>query len=352
VKGFSNAVSLSGGIMRDYTSEDKKNKFPPKDSFNRSIDYLRISVTDRCNLKCIYCKPKDKLKDFNKSDILTPEEIVRFVRIACKFGLKKVRITGGEPLLNEQIIPLIESIKKTGIRDLSLTTNGIMLAEKADDLKKAGLDRVNISLDTMNRDKYKTMTGGGDISAVWKSIERAEEAGLSPVKINVVPIRGLNDDEIVSFASLTLDRDYHVRFIEFMPSACGIWDKDRCVGSEEIKEKMLGLGELEKIEFKGKGPSRNYRINGAKGVIGLISPLTDHFCGFCNRLRLTADGKIRPCLFSDQKIDIRTPIRNGASDSEIEELFLSSVKAKPEKHYLHENKTSHASLVSMSQIGG
>jgi cyclic pyranopterin phosphate synthase len=323
------------------------------DSYNRQIDYLRISITDRCNLKCVYCMPSKGLNYFGDTEIMTDEEIVRVVRIARKYYLRKVRITGGEPLLRKNITALISAIKETGIRDLSLTTNGIKLSGIAQELKKAGLDRVNISLDTMNAWRYKEMTNGGDISRVWESVHESERVGLSPVKINVVPIRGLNDDEIPAFASLTFEKNYHMRFIEFMPATGdGMWRKEKCVSAPEILEKISTLGKVERIEYRGKGPSRNYRLKGAAGVIGIISPLSDHFCGFCNRLRLTSDGKIRPCLFSKKEIDIRTPMRDGASDEEIERLFLRAVSIKPEKHLLNEGKEGSGAIQSMSKIGG
>ncbi len=339
--------------MNISSRKPKNRKQAMKDPYNRRIDYLRISVTDKCNLKCVYCMPKRGLKYFEKSEILTSEEIVRFVRIAHQHGLRKVRITGGEPLMKKDIISLISSIKETGIRDLSLTTNGIMLSELARKLKKAGLDRVNISLDSMAADRYKTITNGGDINRVLEAIEEAERVGLSPVKINVVPIRGLNDAEILSFASLTFDKNYHIRFIEFMPVGCNeIWRKDRCISSAEVIEIISKLGNLERLEFKGKGPSRNYRIKGAKGVIGIISPLSDHFCGFCNRLRLTTDGKIKPCLFSKVAIDIKTPMRSRASDREIEKLFFDSIKVKPQRHLFQEDVASSWLPEAMSKIGG
>ncbi|MEE8329499.1 MAG: GTP 3',8-cyclase MoaA [Thermodesulfovibrionia bacterium] len=332
-------------------SADKRSSL--EDSYKRRIDYLRVSITDKCNLKCVYCMPKKGIKHFDDSEILTSEEIVRFVRIARKNGLRKVRITGGEPLMRKDILSLVSSIKKTGIRDLSLTTNGIMLSKYAGKLKKAGLDRANISLDTMDADKFRTITNGGDISRVWEAVEAAEEVRLSPVKINVVPIRGFNDDEILSFAGLTFDKNYHIRFIEFMPVGFNeLWTKEKCISSKEIIDSISKLGSLERLPFRGKGPSRNYRIKGAKGVIGIISPLTDHFCGFCNRLRLTTDGKIRPCLFSEKEVDIKTPMRSGASDEEIERLFFDSIKVKPQRHMLNENVSSSWFLKSMSKIGG
>jgi cyclic pyranopterin phosphate synthase len=297
--------------------------------------------------------PSEGLKFLKEKEVMTNDEILRFVRIASKHGLRKVRITGGEPLVRRNIISLISAIKKTGICDLSITTNGIILSKVAGDLKKAGLDRVNISLDTMNPEKYRTITKGGNIDSVWQSIRQAEKSGLTPVKINVVPIRGLNDNEILSFASLTFKHDYHIRFIEFMPASCnGIWEKNICVTSEETMKRISALGILERLRFKGRGPSRNYRIRGAVGVIGFISPLSDHFCDYCNRLRLTANGEIRPCLFSNIKVDIKTPMRNGASDEEIDNLFCQAVKVKPQRHLLNENVTSASHLKAMSAIGG
>jgi cyclic pyranopterin phosphate synthase len=331
-----------------------KNKIQPiKDSYNRRIDYLRISITDKCNLKCVYCMPSKGVKYFKESDVLTDEEIVRFVRIAHKHGLRKVRITGGEPLVRKNILQLVSSLKKIGIRDLSLTTNGILLSRLAGDLKQAGLDRVNISLDTMDAEIYREITKEGDIECVWESIREAERVNLTPVKINVVPIRGLNDGEISSFASLTFKNNYHIRFIEFMPANCsGIWAKDKCVNSAEILQKISGLGDLRRLKFKGRGPSRNFRFRGAAGVIGIISPISDHFCGYCNRLRLTADGKIRPCLFSKEEIDIKTPMRAGASDDEMEDLFRRAVKIKPQRHLVNEDPSSAGHLKTMSKIGG
>lgn len=331
----------------------KNGSQPLKDSFNRRIDYLRVSVTDRCNLKCVYCTPSKGLRHFREPDLLTDEEIIRFITIALRHGLRKVRITGGEPLLRKNILQLIASIKKTGIRELSLTTNGLMLSRSARELKAAGLDRVNISLDTLDADKYKSIANGGDINLVRDSIRAAEHAGLVPVKINMVPIRGVNDDEIMSFASLTISENFHVRFIEFMPANCnGLWTREKCVPASEVIKKISGLGSLRKLRFKGIGPSRNYRIKGAEGVIGIISPVSDHFCNFCNRLRLTANGKVRPCLFANKEIDIRTPMRSGASDNDIDRLFLRAVSVKPEGHKLHTLMSGNSPVTSMSKIGG
>lgn len=324
-----------------------------QDSFERQIDYLRVSITDRCNLKCIYCSPDKKHKYFKQTEILTADEIIRFVRIAHKNGLMKVRITGGEPLMRKDIISIVSGIKKIGIQDLSMTTNGIMLACKAVELKRAGLDRINISLDTLDARRYSNMTQGGNIQHVWEAVNEAERVGLDPVKINVVPIRGVNDDEILKFASLTFDKNYHIRFIELMPvGRKGIFKPDACVKKSELIERISALGELILLEFKGKGPSRNYRIKGAKGIIGFISPISDCFCDYCNRLRLTAHGRIRPCLFSDIEVDIRTPMRNGISDEELEALFYRAVTVKPSGHYFGKDSRPFSAPASMSEIGG
>jgi cyclic pyranopterin phosphate synthase len=334
-------------------STPEKNNAAPRDAFKRRIDYLRISVTDRCNLRCLYCAPRDgRAKYHSPAEMLTAAEITRFVRIAHAHGLRKVRITGGEPLLRNDITTLVSSIKAVGVRDLSLTTNGIFLAAMAEALKRAGLDRVNISLDTMEADRFRALTSGGDIHSVWESLARAEKAGLSPVKINMVPMRGINDDEVAAFAALTLKKDYHIRFIELMP----VGDHGDLAGKAylptgETMKRVSVLGRLLSLPFRGKGPSRNFRIQGAKGVIGFISPMSDHFCRWCNRLRLTSLGRIRPCLFSATEIDIKTPMRAGASDEELGRLFLSAVMAKPEGHSLAGEKP-FISADSMSQIGG
>ncbi len=339
--------------MNNNSKHTENSSGPLIDKFNRKIDYLRISITDKCNLKCVYCTPEKALKHFNTSEILTDDEIIRFVKVAHRHGLSKVRITGGEPLLRKNITGLISAIRDIGIHDLSLTTNGLMLASLVGKLKDAGLTRVNISLDTLDADRYKVITRGGNIALVWKAIKAAESAGLTPVKINIVPIKGINDHEVEAFAALTIDNNYHIRFIEFMPAVTGgIWASDKYVKSGQILKKISALGNLEPFKFRGTGPSRNFRLKGAKGVIGIISPLSDHFCKHCNRLRLTANGRLRPCLFSKETIDIKTPLRNGISDDQLERLFLQSVKAKPKGHGLKDKQIRSSPISTMSEIGG
>jgi cyclic pyranopterin phosphate synthase len=322
-----------------------------KDRFNREIDYLRISVTDRCNLGCVYCMPGKRPRTASPSKVLTSEEAVRLVKVATRFDVRKVRLTGGEPLLRKDILDIIREVKGLGIRDLSLTTNGIKLAEMAEDLKEAGIDRLNISLDSMKPERYRSMTDGGELEKVLSGINAAERVGLEPIKINMVPIRGVNDNEIEDFARITLEKPYHIRFLEFMPSGREkLWDDKRCIKSEEIRKRVEAIGDLRKLEFKGKGPSRNYRFKDAPGYVGFISPLSHSFCYMCNRLRVNALGKIRPCLFAKESVDILGPMRKGATDDELAELILKAIELKPEGNYL--SGPSKASIRSMSSIGG
>jgi cyclic pyranopterin phosphate synthase len=326
---------------------------PFRDSFNRTIDYLRISITDRCNLRCIYCMPEKGRTCYPGADILTSDEIIRVVRIAAAHGVRKVRLTGGEPLLRGDILSLVRRIKSVGISDLSITTNGQRLACIARELKTAGLDRVNISLDTLNAERYRLITRGGDIEHVWAAVREAERVGLAPIKINVVPIRGVNDDEVKKIAGLTMYMNVHVRFIEFMPvSENRYWNNDAYLRKEEIMERVAEAGSLIPREFRGGGPSRNYMYDGALGVIGFVSALSDCFCASCNRLRLTSIGRLRPCLFSPQEVDMRTPLRSGASDEELELLYRQAVLSKPARHAFRENAGGSADISAMSRIGG
>ncbi len=322
-----------------------------KDRFEREIDYLRISITDKCNLGCTYCMPHMKPKTFKADEVLTGEEVLRIVRVARDFGVHRVRLTGGEPLLRDDILDLVRGIKEAGVPDLSLTTNGMFLKDRAAALKEAGLDRLNVSLDTMRADRFKEITGGGELLKVLDGIDEAERVGLSPIKLNTVPIRGVNDDEVVEFARMTVERPVHVRFIELMPSRKD-WEDDKCVKSAEVKERIeKELGPLEKRIFKGRGPSRNFTLPGAKGIVGFISAVSHSFCYDCNRMRVTAVGKIRPCLFNKTEIDLLAPMREGADDAEISRLFKLAIDSKPEGNYLKKPE-DNKSIDSMSSIGG
>lgn len=325
------------------------------DHSNRCIDYLRISVTDRCNLSCLYCKPRSQMQVLPHRDILRYEEIGRIVAVAVPMGISHIRITGGEPLLRRGVIDFIGSLSSVnGIEDISVTTNGVLLEKMAAGLRTAGVTRLNISLDSLEAEKFRKITGLGAWDKVWRGIETAEEIGFEPIKINMVPVKGVNDDELLDFARLTLKRALHVRFIEFMPiGANDRWHKDQCVSAGDIRTLIeRELGPLEPFtRSQGAGPSSNYQIAGARGVIGFISPISKHFCGSCRRLRLTADGKIRPCLLSDSEIDLKSPLRGGCNDAELERLLRKALEIKPERHYINEKPDSCFDR-TMSRIGG
>lgn len=328
---------------------------PLYDPHNRRIDYLRISVTDRCNLSCVYCKPKAGMKVLPHREILSYEEMLRLVAVAAPLGITRVRVTGGEPLVRRGIVAFIAALTAQGaLEDISITTNGVLLDEMADGLFEAGKPRLNISLDSLNAQKFRKITGGDHYDQVWRGINRAEELGFFPLKLNMVPVRGMNDDEVAAFARLTLDRRFHVRFIEYMPiGPDDRWRRDSCVPADEIRaiiEREVGpLAPF--ISKNSAGPSDNYQLPGAVGVIGFISPITRHFCASCRRLRLTADGKIRPCLLSDTEIDIKSPLRGGCDDAELERLFRLALDIKPDRHYVNETETCRFQR-TMSRIGG
>ena len=326
---------------------------PIQDKYNRIIDYMRISVTDRCNLRCIYCMPSEGIRPVAHKDILRYEEIMRVVSAAAKLGVKKIRITGGEPLTRKNLSILIASIHDVkSIEDISLTTNGVLLRKQVRELAAAGLNRVNVSLDSLNPDKYREITRGGDLNNVFEGMGEAQQAGLSPIKINMVPIRGFNDDEIEAFAQLTMKTPIQVRFIEFMPiGASAIWSEEKYISSEEIKGRVSSIAPLHPVKLRRSGPARYYRFEHAPGVVGFISPITHHFCRSCNRLRLTSEGKLRPCLFSETEIDLKSAMRCGADDDEIERLIRLSIEIKPKGHTIDHEK-SFAHLKPMSRIGG
>ena len=320
------------------------------DSFQRPIDYLRISVTDRCNLRCVYCMPTEGIDLLAHEDVLSYEEIYRVATAAAELGIKKVRITGGEPLVRIGLSSLIGMLAQIdAIDDIALTTNGILLAQHADELKAAGLRRVNISLDTLKPDKFRLITRGGDLDSVLEGIEAAGTAGLNPIKINVVVMAGSNDDELTDFACKTVDDGWHVRFIEHMPFNSEMASSS-FVSVNEVRERLASLGELEPCTFKGNGPAKYYRLPQAKGTIGFITPVSEHFCFHCNRLRLTADGKLRPCLLSEQEIDLRQPLRQGISAEELKKLIKRAVDSKPRKHKLAEGLVPRNR--PFSQVGG
>ena len=322
----------------------------PVDSFGRSIDYLRISVTDRCNLRCIYCMPPEGVPHISHSEILSYEEIRLVVQAAAQLGIRRIRLTGGEPLVRADFPELVKMLSRIdGVMELSLTTNGALLKDYAQVLKQAGLSRVNVSLDTLRADRFQDITRLGELEDVHAGIEAAKEVGLYPIKINTVVIRGINDGEILDFARMTYTEGWHVRFIELMPFK-GVAQP---VPSVEVQQHVSSLGRLEPcMSITGNGPARYYRLAGGQGTIGFINPLTEiYFCSRCNRMRLTPDGKLRPCLLGDDEIDLRTPLRSNASMDELKRLILKAVASKPEHHHLKDTNDRPLER-KMSQIGG
>ncbi len=315
---------------------------------------MRISITDRCNLRCVYCVPRGGLPKLDHGEILTYEEILRLARIGVKLGIFKIRLTGGEPLVRKGIFEFIPQLAALpGLKELSLTTNGIFLRDNIEKIHSGGIKRINVSLDTLNREKYKEITGFDGFQQVWEGIDLARELNINPIKINIVPIRGLNDDEVLDFANLSFHYPYHIRFIEHMPvGTAGSDVRTHHVRTSLIKTQIGQLGKLmpiSKTEFDG--PAERFKFEGASGEIGFISPLTEHFCHMCNRLRLTAEGHLRVCLLSDQEYDLKGPMRGGASDHDLEQIFLKAIRNKPRKHHL-DSQDSRLSSRQMSSIGG
>lgn len=329
------------------------------DSFQRPINYLRVSVTDRCNLHCIYCNPHKERTLLPRQDILSYEEIIRIVSAAVELGITRIRLTGGEPTVRDGIANLVEMISEIeNVDDISLTTNGLLLSKFAAQLKRAGLKRVNISLDTLSREKYRQITGQDNFDAVIEGIMAAKTCKLTPVKINMVVMRSINDDEILSFARKTIDDDWNVRFIELMPNGCA--ENSTCsfhspcstfISAGEIKQKIEVLGVLEpSFTTSGNGPAKYFKLPGSRGTIGFITPITEHFCFGCNRLRLTSDGKLLPCLMSDEEVNTREMLRANCSKEQLKGLICEAIARKPRGHRLIEGISPR--LRTMSQVGG
>lgn len=329
-----------------------------RDKFEREINYLRVSITDRCNLHCTYCRPKEGFSLQGHDDILRYEEIIRIVSVAVKMGLTKVRITGGEPLVRRGFIDFIASLKRiSGLQDISLTTNGILLEEFAQNIFNAGIRRINISLDSLNKNKYFRITNGGNLEAVLRGIAKAEEVGFSPIKINTVAIKGFNDDEVLEFAQLALKKPFQVRFIELMPVGQANSDhSEDYLPATQLMQTISNRYELEKITGKknqADGPATIFRIKGGRGEIGFISPVSGHFCATCNRLRLTADGKLLSCLLKEDEIDLKKALRENCDDTELKKYIREAILLKPKQHDLactqEHLKKCHR---NMSAIGG
>jgi cyclic pyranopterin phosphate synthase len=318
---------------------------------------MRLSITDRCNLRCVYCMPETGIRILPQRDILTYDELIDIIStIAGPIGLRGIRITGGEPLVRGGVLDLVKRLAAIGeIEDLSLTTNALLLREMAGPLRESGLQRVNISLDTLRTERYRSICRGGELERVMAGVEAAFAAGLSPVKINQVVIPGLNDDEVEDMADLTRDRALHVRFIEFMPIGnSDLQRRRKYISSASLRSKLEErFGIMPAEGPPGLGPARYYRIPGAVGTIGFISPLSQHFCSSCNRIRLTADGWVRTCLLSDRVgVDVKTPYREGARGEKLVELFREAIRRKPASHDLAPTGNGGDYIRTMCQIGG
>jgi cyclic pyranopterin phosphate synthase len=322
-----------------------------RDSFGRRIDYLRISVTDRCNFRCLYCMPAAGLEWLPKSDILSYEEIAQVVSELAPLGLRRLRITGGEPTLRPQLELLVGMLRSIPeIEDISLSTNGVRLPEFAGSFRQAGLDRVNMSADSLRPDRIRAISRRNINFDPIAAATAAEQAGLSPIKINVVVMRGINDDELCDFARLTVEHEWHVRFIELMPvGEMRELTWDHIVPSEEVLRQLEEIAPLEPAAgpSRGNGPARYFRFDGARGTVGVITPMSHTYCGSCNRVRLTADGRLRTCLFGDDEVDLRSPLREGLP---LEPFFRSALSSKPKEHHLLQMQVG--GLQALSQVGG
>ena len=320
----------------------------------RTINYLRLSVTDRCNLRCLYCMPDEGMDFVPHDEILSYEEILHLVRVAVRGGIRKVRLTGGEPLVRKGFISFLENLSAIeDLKEISLTTNGVLLKEYAAGIRQCGICRINVSLDSLNPERFSRITRRDLFHKVWEGIEEAERLNFHPIKINVVAMRGINDDEVLDFARLTLEKPFHVRFIEFMPvGKNNNWSPERFITTGEILNRIKTLGEIEPIaQGAMAGPAERFRIQGAMGEVGFISPLSNHFCDRCNRLRLTAEGRLRGCLFSDKEIDVKTPLREGKGDDYLAGLLSRAIQEKPDGPG-RPSSTPRKCIRQMSTIGG
>lgn len=318
------------------------------DQYDRKINYLRLSVTDLCNLKCKYCMPIDGIDKKCHSEILRIEDYLKIVKVSTDIGIDKVRLTGGEPLVRGGIIELISKISKIdAIKDIAMTTNGLLLKKNAQKLKDAGLKRLNISLDTMNPIKYSEITRGGNVEEVLSGIKEAKRIGLVPIKLNVVVINGFNTDEISDFIDYA-DDDVEVRFIELMPiGEASNWNKEKFISNDELYEQYKNIL-VDDLEYSN-GPAKYYRKKETNGKIGFINPISHHFCNKCNRIRVTPDGKLKTCLHSNEEVDLREAIN--LSEEKLKQLLINSINNKPERHHLNDEGFEPISR-SMNCIGG
>lgn len=323
---------------------------------NRTINYLRISVTDRCNFRCLYCVPSSPFSVIEHKKIARYEEILRITKLACELGITKVRITGGEPFVRKDIFSFLDRLCAIeSLKDISITTNGALLTrKKIEQLTSFGIKRLNFSLDTLDPVKFSQITGRDRFKQVWESIFASHELGISPVKINAVILRGINDDEIENLTALTLKYPFHIRFIEYMPMGNSAVEKQQQILTQEIREKIESrFGKLKPIQQTANdGPAKKFQISNAKGIVGFITPISSHFCSECNRLRLTSRGTLRPCLLNNYEKDILNPLRNGASDDELKQIILVALTKKPSFHGLTDQSAKDIPISHMTSIGG
>jgi len=325
-----------------------------KDQFGRRIEYLRVSVTDKCNLRCVYCMPLEGMPWMRRDELLTYEEIEAIVRAMAGMGLRRVRITGGEPLVRRDLPELVVMLARVpGIDDLSLSTNAVLLEQHAEALRGAGIRRVNVSLDSLREERVDAIARRpGSFPKIMAGFEAAERVGFDPIKVNVVLMRGVNDDEVEDFAAVTRERPWHVRFIEVMPTGSNLdLSENQFFSCQDALSRLRALDRLEPVPGPlGNGPATYYRFPGAPGTVGVITPMSHTYCDRCNRMRLTADGHLRPCLFGDLQTNLRDPLRAGA---DIVPLVRETLRIKPERHYLIQGSDrGSGGLVALSQTGG
>ncbi len=322
------------------------------DTYGRRINYLRLSVTDRCNMRCCYCMPAQGVAKLEHREMLSYEELFRVASACVAQGIEKIRVTGGEPLVRKGLVDFLDRLSAMpGLRELVLTTNGLQLEELALPLKKAGVARLNISLDSLKPETFARITRGADLSKVLRGIAAAEQSGLGPLKINMVVMRGVNDDEILDFAALSIGKPYTVRFIEYMPTLNDEgWGARSMPGSEILARIAKRYPLLPMVSSEMAGPARNFKIEGAAGAIGIITPVSGHFCESCNRIRVTAAGKVRGCLFSDEGVDLK-PLLQSSDPDLLQQTLRRIVSQKPGRHHIAEEGAENAT-VNMSRIGG
>ena len=347
----------SENITRTFVDMDEETGAPlrhPEARRSRTVNYLRLSITDRCNLRCRYCMPDEGMDFVPHEEILSYEEILHLVRVSIRSGIRKVRLTGGEPLVRKNFLSFLDRLAGLEkLEEISLTTNGVLLKEHAAAIRQCGICRINVSLDSLKPERFFSITRRDVFYRVLEGIEEAERLNFHPIKINVVAMKGINDDEVLDFARLTVDRPFHVRFIEFMPvGKNNAWSPERFITAGEIFSRIKALGDLEPMEHGAMdGPAQRFKIKGARGEVGFISPVSNHFCDTCNRLRLTAEGNLRGCLFSDHEIDVKTPLREGRGDDHLSRLLNRAIQEKPDGPG-RAASTPRKCIRQMSTIGG